>query len=88
MGEQQVDQCFKNHLVLEMFIYSPFNHQTWSLASESYIKRNILPQNSMKIFKCLDMELSNIYHLCSTMAASITEATDKTLLGIFLTYKC
>jgi hypothetical protein len=88
MREQQVDQCFKNHLVLEMFIYSPFNHQTWSLAPESYTKRNILPQNSMNILKCLGMELGNIYHLCSTIAASITEATDKTLLGIFLTCKC
>jgi len=46
MGEEQVELCFKDHLVLEMFIYSPFNNQTWSLVSESSIKGNILPKNS------------------------------------------
>ena len=39
-GEEQVDICFKSHLVLEMFIYSPFNIQTQSLTSESSNKVN------------------------------------------------
>ena len=92
MGEEQVDLCFKNHLVLEMSIYSPFNNQTWSLASESSIKGNILPQTSMQILKCLAVELCHVVNITYVPPwqppASIIEANDRIHIGIFLNCKC